>query len=74
MSKPRTIEFQCIKKPELPSLSGFQLGEKYQGRTFNGVFLISTRWGGDMPTLIVEGKDFTRYFKLMEQGVMQATA
>ena len=60
------VEFKCFKKPDLPSLSGFELGKVYKGRAFNGVFQISKNWGGDEPTIMMEGRNFYQYFQLVD--------
>ncbi|MDB5273767.1 MAG: hypothetical protein JWO58_2134 [Chitinophagaceae bacterium] len=74
MSTSSMVEFQCIKKPDIPSLSGFKVGEKYTGRTFNGVYLITPVWGGADPTMIIDGKQFTAYFQVVNKRSVNAVA
>jgi hypothetical protein len=65
MSKSSMVEFQCIKKPDMPSLSGFELGKTYKGRTFNGLYQIARVWGGDEPTLMIDSREFSKYFQVL---------
>jgi hypothetical protein len=67
MSKSSMVEFQCIKKPDMPSLSGFEVGKTYKGRSFNGLFQIAPVWGGDMPTMMVERRDFSKFFAVVQK-------
>lgn len=74
MSKSSMVEFQCIKKPDMPSLSGFEVGKTYRGRSFNGLYQISTAWGGDLPTTMVENRDFSKYFQLVQKPAVDIAA
>ncbi|MDF2457527.1 MAG: hypothetical protein K0R51_3520 [Cytophagaceae bacterium] len=65
MSQSSIVEFQCVKKPEITSLSGFELGKTYKGRTFNGLYQISVVWGGHSPSLMIDNKEFSKYFAVV---------
>ena len=68
------VEFQCIKKPDMPSLSGFELGKKYRGRAFNGLFQIARVWGGDEPSMMIENREFSKYFQVLEKPEVEIAA
>lgn len=60
------ISFKCSKKPELTSgLNGFEPEKCYRGRTYNGLFEISSEWGKGKPTIVLDKKVFYRYFELV---------
>ncbi|HSZ71210.1 MAG TPA: hypothetical protein VK750_00955 [Cytophagaceae bacterium] len=71
MSQSSIVEFQCVKKPEISSLSGFEVGKKYKGRTFNGLYQISLVWGGHSPSLMVDTKQFSKYFEVVRPSVIE---
>ncbi len=74
MSNSSMVEFQCIKKPDMPSLSGFELGKTYRGRSFNGLYQIARVWGGDEASMMIDGRDFTRYFQLIKKAGVDIAA
>jgi hypothetical protein len=65
MSQSSIVEFKCVKQPEITSLSGFELGKIYKGRTFNGLFQISVVWAGHAPYLMIDTKEFSKYFEVV---------
>ena len=69
MSQSSIVEFKCVKKPEITSLSGFELGKTYKGRTFNGLYQISVVWGGHSPSLMIDSKEFSKYFAVVSPSV-----
>jgi hypothetical protein len=70
MSQSSIVEFKCVKKPEITSLSGFEVGKKYKGRTFNGLYQISLEWGGHSPSLMIDSKEFSKYFAVETPAVI----
>lgn len=59
------ISFKCSTQPnESTGLRGFQPERSYIGRTYNGLYEVSTDWGSGKPTVLLERKDFERYFEL----------
>ncbi len=74
MSNSSMVEFQCIKKPDMPSLSGFELGKTYKGRSFNGLYQIARVWGGDEASMMIDGRDFARYFQLIKKAGVDIAA
>jgi len=71
MSQSSIVEFQCVNKPSISSLSGFEVGKKYKGRTFNGLFQISLVWGGHSPSLMIDSKEFSKYFEVVDTTVAE---
>ena len=69
MSQSSIVEFKCVNKPQITSLSGFELGKTYKGRTFNGLYQISVIWGGHSPSLMIDTKEFSKYFEVVNQPV-----
>ena len=60
------IRYQCNCQPkEGTLLSGFQNGEVYEGRYFNGLYEVSVSWGRETP-LLISRKLFNQYFELMQ--------
>jgi hypothetical protein len=60
------ISFRCSKQPnEATGLMGFEQERAYIGRTYNGLFEISTEWGSGKPTVLLDRKIFERYFELI---------
>jgi hypothetical protein len=61
------IEFICNKRPVNDSLKGPYIpGQKYIGRSYNGLYEISPKWGSDLPTKVVTRKLFEEYFELVQ--------
>lgn len=71
MTKIKRIEYRCVRTPEGTHLKGFVSGRVYQGRSFNGLFEITTEWASHQPTYLVDRKDFEKYFELTEQKVKE---
>jgi len=62
------ISFRCSTQPkESTGLRGFEAERTYIGRTYNGLFEVSTDWGSGKPTVLLDKKDFERYFVLEVQ-------
>jgi hypothetical protein len=60
------IKFVCHTTPESSSrLVGFQKGTEYEGRHFNGLYEISTKWGVTESTLVGE-RVFNKYFEKIQ--------
>jgi hypothetical protein len=59
------IQFVCKKTSDDPSLSGFKENVTYQGRSFNGLYHISEKWGSSKPTIMIERKVFEMYFEIL---------
>ncbi len=65
------INFVCNKEPDNTlRISGFKIGEVYSGRSFNGLFEISPRWGSDDPTRILTKKTFSEFFEIIEKDLI----
>ena len=65
------IKYQCNRQPQEGSLlAGFQHGETYEGRYFNGLYEVSVSWGRETPVLISR-KLFNQYFELIQGGVQE---
>ncbi len=59
------ISFRCSTQPnEGTGLRGFEPERSYIGRTYNGLYEVSTDWGSGKPTVLLEKKDFERFFVL----------
>lgn len=69
MSQSSIVEFKCVSKPSITSLSGFEVGKTYKGRTFNGLYQISLVWGGHSPSLMIDTKEFSKYFAVVGPAV-----
>lgn len=67
MTKIRKIEYKCVKTPEGTLLKGFVKDRIYRGRSFNGLYEITTEWASHQPTFLVEKKDFEKYFELIHE-------
>lgn len=67
MTKIKKIEYKCIKTPEGNLLKGFLKDRIYKGRSFNGLYEITTEWASHQPTYLLEKKEFERYFELVEE-------
>ncbi len=62
------INFVCNKEPDHKlRIPGFKLGEIYSGRSFNGLFEISARWGSDDPTRLLSKKTFSEFFEIIDK-------
>lgn len=60
------ISFKCNKQPDVSSgLFGFEPEKCYRGRSFNGLYEISSEWGRGKPTIILDKKIFYRYFEVV---------
>lgn len=60
------ISFKCNKQPEISSgLLGFEPEKNYRGRSYNGLYEISTEWGKGKPTVLLDRKIFNRYFEII---------
>lgn len=67
------ITFKCIKIPrDLSSLEGYAADKQYTGRTYNGLFEVSTHWGSDRPTALISKQLFDQYFILLEKAELNA--
>lgn len=67
-----TISFKCSNQPvEGTGLKGFKPECLYKGRTYNGLYEVSTEWGSGKPTVLLDRKVFEKYFKLAEQEVVE---
>ena len=61
------ISYICYKKPDKwMHLEGFEKGEQYWGRTFNGLFEISPLWGSGTPTKMINRQTFNSFFELVD--------
>jgi len=61
------ITFVCKQRPASDSgLNGFSPNKQYEGRTYNGLFEISSKWGSGVDSKIISKKLFDRYFDLIE--------
>ena len=59
------IEFKCNVQPnEGTGLRDFKPNRHYTGRSYNGLFEISTDWGSGRPTVLLDKKTFDRYFEI----------
>jgi hypothetical protein len=67
MTKIKKIEYKCIKTPEGNLLKGFVKDRTYKGRSFNGLFEITTEWASHQPTYLLDKKDFEKYFEMVEE-------
>lgn len=62
------ISFKCSKQPEVNTgILGFEPEKNYTGRSYNGLFEISTEWGRGKPTILLDKKIFDRYFELIQE-------
>lgn len=62
------IRFVCSKLPDQKTgLGGFQVGESYEGRAYNGLFEISAKWGSSTDSKLISKSLFQEYFKLKEE-------
>ncbi|MEM7550631.1 MAG: hypothetical protein AAF363_13195 [Bacteroidota bacterium] len=60
------IEFKCVKEPKSHSgLDGFQIDKVYKGRSFNGLFEVTPKWGNGEPTKVIETSLFKQYFEIL---------
>jgi hypothetical protein len=60
------VVFKCNQKPdERKFLGGYEKGKNYIGRSFNGLFQISPKWGSSLPTRVIPRKVFDQYFELI---------
>ena len=60
------VEFKCNQKPdERKFFGGYVKGKNYIGRSFNGLFQISPKWGSNLPTRVIPRKIFDQYFELI---------
>jgi len=60
------VEFKCNQKPdERGFFGGYEKGKNYIGRSFNGLFQISPKWGSSLPTRVIPRKIFDQYFELV---------
>ncbi|MCG8474666.1 MAG: hypothetical protein MI784_04200 [Cytophagales bacterium] len=60
------ITFTCHKKPNDNSrLKGFETNRTYIGRSYNGLFEISTCWGDGGPTVLLKASEFKKYFQTL---------
>lgn len=65
MSAVNLIQFKCTKRPYESVLSGFSEGRVYKGRYFNGLYQVSEEWASNKPTIMIEKKDFEKYFEVV---------
>lgn len=64
---PYKIEFVCNRKPDDINLKGiYFIGMRYIGRSYNGLFEISPKWGSNYPTKVINKKLFDEYFELVK--------
>lgn len=62
------ITYQCNKIPTaILGLEGFEIQKKYVGRTFNGFFEVSPRWGSGNQTKMINKVIFQEYFELISE-------
>jgi len=62
------VEFVCNTKPdERKFLGGYKKGIRYIGRSFNGLFEVTPKWGSSLPTRVIPRKLFDQYFELVSQ-------
>lgn len=62
------ISYKCVKTPKSDgTLLGFTSGKIYQGRSYNGLFEISSDWGNGKPTVLVNRSIFEQYFELVHE-------
>jgi len=66
MSAANSIQFKCTKRPYESVLAGFSEGRVYKGRYFNGLYQVSEEWGTSKPTIMIEKKDFEKYFEIIK--------
>lgn len=49
-------------------LSGFKIGENYEGRAFNGLFEINAKWGSGAESKLISKSLFEEYFELVQEN------
>lgn len=59
------IRYQCNKIPDsLLGLDGYELTKNYVGRSFNGFFELSSKWGSGSQTKMIDKAIFQEYFEI----------
>lgn len=67
MDKFRII-FQCVKVPKpTTGLEGYAQDKQYIGRTYNGLYEVSSKWGSDIKTSLITKALFDEYFALIQK-------
>jgi hypothetical protein len=62
------INFVCNKLPDQKTgLKGFKVGKNYEGRAFNGLFEINSKWGSGTESKLISKSLFSEYFELLQQ-------
>ena len=62
------VYYRCHQTPSGEVLAGFQEGEVYEGRHFNGLYEVSASWGRETPVLISK-KLFSKHFGLVKKRI-----
>ena len=66
------ISFKCCRQPkEATGLMDFKPDKSYIGRSYNGLFEVSTDWGSSKPTFLLDKKIFYRYFEIIQEVEQQ---
>ncbi|MBX9852201.1 MAG: hypothetical protein K2X86_10655 [Cytophagaceae bacterium] len=66
MTQIARIEYKCVKTPEGTHLKGFTKGNTYTGRSFNGLYEVSSEWASHQPSHLIDKKEFDKFFVLKE--------
>ena len=62
------IHYQCRHQPARDSLlAGFQRGEVYEGRYFNGLYEVSISFGRE-EAMLISRKLFNQHFIIIQEG------
>lgn len=69
------IVFVCKQSPQQSDgFIGFRSGEYYEGRSFNGLFEINSKWGSGSESKLISKSLFEKYFELIESDTMVKTS
>lgn len=61
------IHFKCNKEPQPHSgLEGFNTDSLYTGRSFNGFYEVSPKWGNGKQTRLLKQAEFEQYFEVVQ--------
>jgi hypothetical protein len=69
------ILFVCKEMPDnREGLNGFKVGKYYEGRSYNGLFEVSIKWGSNNESKLIDQGMFKKYFQLIEQDELIKTS
>ncbi|MFQ3214117.1 MAG: hypothetical protein ACJAT1_001242 [Marivirga sp.] len=69
------ILFVCKEMPDhKEGLNGFKVGKQYEGRSYNGFFEVSTKWGSNHESKLINQGMFKKYFQLIEYDTLIKTS